>query len=90
MHPGYLEILKTYSEDQKNCNYQSLHMTSNVSAGLGWFKKYVETTKDINRVSVTASYHKEFTTKDLKEFEILNNSWKNSGIKGREHETPIP
>ncbi len=64
MHPGYLEILKTYSEDQKNCNYQSLHMTSNVSAGLGWFKKYVETTKDINRVSVTASYHKEFTTKE--------------------------
>ena len=34
--------------------------------------------------------NKEFTTEDLKEFESLNNSWKNSGIKGREHETPIP
>lgn len=64
MHPGYLEILKNYSADQENCNYQSLHMTSNVSAGLGWFKKYAEATKDINRVSVTASYHKEFTTKE--------------------------
>ncbi len=32
--------------------------------------------------------NKEFTAEDLKEFESLNNSWKNSGIKGREHETP--
>ena len=64
LHPGYLEILKTYSDDQSNCNYQSLHMTSNISAGLGWFKKYAEVTKDINRVSVTASYHKEMTTKE--------------------------
>ena len=30
--------------------------------------------------------NKEFTTEDLKEFENLNNSWKNAGIKGREHE----
>ena len=34
--------------------------------------------------------NKEFSAEDLKEFESLNNSWKNSGIKGREHETPIP
>jgi len=30
--------------------------------------------------------NKEFSTEDLKEFESLNNSWKNAGIKGREHE----
>lgn len=64
LHPGYLEILKTYSEDQENCNYQSLHMTTNMSAGIGWLKKYAEVTKGINRVSVTASYHKEMTTKE--------------------------
>jgi hypothetical protein len=34
--------------------------------------------------------NKEFSAGDLKEFESLNNSWKNSAIKGREHETPIP
>ncbi len=32
--------------------------------------------------------NKEFTADDLKEFESLNNSWKNNPIKGREHETP--
>lgn len=64
MHPGYLEILKNYSADQESCNYQSVHMTSNISAGIGWFKKYAEVTKNLNRVSVTASYHKEFTTKE--------------------------
>ncbi|HMK25003.1 MAG TPA: zinc dependent phospholipase C family protein [Chitinophagaceae bacterium] len=30
--------------------------------------------------------NKEFTAADLKEFESLNSSWKNSAIKGREHE----
>lgn len=30
--------------------------------------------------------HKEFTAEDLKEFENLNNAWKNTAIKGREHE----
>lgn len=64
LHPGYLEILKSYSQDQENCNYQSLHMTSNLSAGVGWFKKYVAATESLHRVSITASYHKEFTTKE--------------------------
>lgn len=64
LHPGYLEILSSYSGDQGNCNYQSVHMTSNISAGIGWFKRYVQATKDLNRVSITASYHKEFTTKE--------------------------
>jgi hypothetical protein len=30
--------------------------------------------------------NKEFSAEDMKEFEKLNNSWKNAGIKGREHE----
>ena len=30
--------------------------------------------------------NKEFSAEDLKEFESLNNSWKNAGIKSREHE----
>ncbi len=64
MHPGYLEILKTYSADQENCNYQSVHMTSNLSPGLKWFEQYAEATRPLSRVSVTASYHKEFADKD--------------------------
>lgn len=30
--------------------------------------------------------NREFTNEELKEFETLNNSWKNATIKGREHE----
>ena len=30
--------------------------------------------------------NKEFTAEELKEFENLNQAWKNAGIKGREHE----
>jgi hypothetical protein len=33
--------------------------------------------------------NKEFSAEDLKEFESLNNSWKNGAIKGRE-ENPFP
>lgn len=64
LHPGYLKIIEHYALDAENTNYQSLHMTSNLSPGLGWFKKYVEATKTLHRVSITASYHKEFAVKE--------------------------
>jgi hypothetical protein len=64
LHPGYLTVLQHYAEDLPNVNFQSVHMTSNISPGLGWFKKYVAATKDLHRVSVTASYHKEFAVKE--------------------------
>jgi organic radical activating enzyme len=63
LHPNYLEILKYLNDDTSHRNYQSVHMTTNLSAGLGWFKKYTEATKDLHRVSITASYHKEFAEK---------------------------
>lgn len=63
LHPGYLELLKHYS-NEAGSNYQSCHMTSNISPGIGWFKKYVEVTKNLNRVSVTASWHREFGVKE--------------------------
>lgn len=60
MHPGYLKLLKHYADDAENCGYQSLHMTSNLSPGISWLQKYVDATAKLHRVSVTASYHKEF------------------------------
>ena len=59
VYPDYLTLLKHYSDDSPNCNYQSVHMTSNISQGLRWFEKYVDATKDLHRVSVTASWHRE-------------------------------
>lgn len=59
VYPDYLRLLEHYSDDTENCNYQSVHMTSNISQGLKWFEKYVAATKDLHRVSVTASWHRE-------------------------------
>lgn len=59
VYPDYLRLLEHYSTDTENCNYQSVHMTSNISQGIKWFEKYVDATKDLHRVSVTASWHRE-------------------------------
>lgn len=64
LHPGYLKILEHYANDLENVNYQTCHMTSNISPGIGWFKKYIEATKNLHRVSITASYHREFAVKE--------------------------
>ena len=63
-HPGYLEILKYINDDAENTNYQSVHMTTNLSQNLTWFKKYVKATPKLHRVSVTASYHIEFAVRE--------------------------
>jgi len=47
-----------------------------------WYTAWVNAGEpDLTKLS-----NKEFSADDLKEFENLNNSWKNSKIKGREHE----
>lgn len=58
LHPGYLEILRHYAEDDES-NYQSMHMTTNMSPGLKWLAKYADATRMANLVSITASWHKE-------------------------------
>jgi len=42
-------------------------MTSNCSRPIEWFKEYYEASKDMHRVSVTASYHREHV-KSIEEF----------------------
>ncbi len=64
LHKGYLELLQHYADDTVNTNFQSLHMTSNLSPGKFWFKKYLEVTKPIDKVSITASYHHEFADRE--------------------------
>ena len=59
LHPGYLEILSHYADDIDNVNYQSVHMTTNLSPGMRWFDKYINATKNLHRVSITASWHRE-------------------------------
>ena len=71
LHKDYLNLLKYYSLDTKKCHYQSVHMTSNLSPGLEWLKKYVEITKSLHRASITASFHSEMTRKEIFTEKIL-------------------
>ena len=64
LHPGYLDILKHYCDDSPNTKYQSLHMCTNLSPALAWFKKFVDITKNLHRVTITASWHPEFAKKE--------------------------
>jgi hypothetical protein len=50
-----------------------------------WYTAWV----NAGQPDLTKLSNKEFSADDMKEFESLNNSWKNSAIKGRE-ETPNP
>jgi organic radical activating enzyme len=40
--------------------YQSIHMTTNLSPSTKWWKKWAENTKTLQRRSITASFHAEF------------------------------
>ena len=65
LHKGYIKLLKHYSEDTGRSNYQSVHMTSNLSPGLKWFEKYSQALQSLHRVSITASFHKEFAKREI-------------------------
>lgn len=71
VHPDYLKLLEHYSNDQSNPNYQSCHMTSNLSRNEGWFRKYIKATENLHRVSVTASWHREMAVKEAFRDKIL-------------------
>jgi hypothetical protein len=55
-----LDILQHLADDVPNCNYTSVHMTSNISRKMKWFEEYCQIVGQFHRASITASYHKEF------------------------------
>ena len=53
------ELIEHYCRDTAP-EYQSIHMTTNLSPGSKWWNKWIETTSSLQRRSITASYHAEF------------------------------
>jgi len=53
-----LELVQHLSDG--DTEYQSIHMTTNLSPGLAWWKKWSENTEQLQRRSITASFHDEF------------------------------
>ena len=69
-HPGYLDIMGHLARDVDNTNYTSVHMTSNCSRNMTWFKTYVDHASKFHRASITASLHTEHvnTPEKMQEF----------------------
>ena len=53
------EVIEHYADDSE-AEYQSLHMTTNLSPGSIWWNRWLEATANMDRRSITASYHAEF------------------------------
>ena len=53
------ELIEHYCSDTAP-EYQSIHMTTNLSPGSKWWNRWLESTSVLQRRSITASYHAEF------------------------------
>tara|TARA_B110000977_G_scaffold54150_1_gene73712 strand:- start:173 stop:1186 length:1014 start_codon:yes stop_codon:yes gene_type:complete len=53
------EIIDHYCSDATP-EYQSIHMTTNLSPGSKWWNRWIQSTNTLQRRSITASYHAEF------------------------------
>ena len=54
-----LDLVK-HLDDGAKTPYQSIHMTTNLSPGLNWWKSWADATCLLQRRSITASFHDEF------------------------------
>jgi len=61
------KLVEHYCGDAE-AEYQSIHMTTNLSPGKLWWERWIANTKTLARRSITASYHAEFAN----EFEFAN------------------
>lgn len=58
---AYKELINLISHlDDKQTPYQSIHMTTNLSPGSKWWNAWCHATRDLQRRSITASFHDEF------------------------------
>lgn len=59
-YKNLLDIIR-HLDDGTRTPYQSLHMTTNLSPGKKWWKSWCHGTEMLQRRSITASFHDEFT-----------------------------
>ena len=55
----FMPLVEHYCNDNRP-EYQSIHMTTNLSPGHIWWDKYIRNTETLQRRSITASFHDEF------------------------------
>lgn len=57
------KIIAHYANDNI-AQYQSIHMTTNLSPATKWWNNWLDNTKTLQRRSITASYHAEFADEE--------------------------
>jgi len=62
-YKNLLKLIDFYQSDSTP-NYQSLHLTTNLSPAIKWWNKFVKNTNNLHRISITASFHAEFANED--------------------------
>jgi len=55
----FLKLIEYYADDSLP-EYQSIHMTTNLSPGTKWWDRWIAATENLSRRSITASFHAEF------------------------------
>lgn len=58
-YKNLLELI-AYIDDGPTTPYQSVHMTTNLSPGIKWWRKWCKSTELLQRRSISASFHEEF------------------------------
>lgn len=58
-YKNFGELVEHYCSDTA-APYQSIHMTTNLSPGSKWWARWIESTSQLQRRSITASFHSEF------------------------------
>lgn len=64
LQKNFLELIHHYSTDTKNCNYQDLHITTNLSQKMKWLQLFTEAIHPLDDSVISASFHKEFTHRE--------------------------
>jgi hypothetical protein len=59
-YKNLLDLVK-HLDDGAQTPYQSIHMTTNLSPGSKWWKTWCSNTEVLQRRSITASFHEEFS-----------------------------
>ncbi len=72
---------KKYNEQLKGMVERRMRQSIFAVASF-WYTAWI----NAGQPDLTKLANKDFSSEDLKEFESLNNAWKNNSLKGREHE----
>lgn len=59
-----IDLIQHYSEDTENCNYQGLHITTNLSQKIRWFERFKNIVSPLDETTISASFHKEFANRE--------------------------